>query len=133
MVAALAVLTGLPWVTSDLIPDFATALLAIVLALLVIVPDRLGRRECWVLALLATALIAVHLSNLLLAPLLLGVLLPLRRRLGAAAPLGAPGAAARRRAAGGGGAGAVHGEPDRPWPLLALALRQRVRADAQPL
>ncbi len=89
MVAMLAVLTGLPWVTSDLIPDFATALLTIVLALLVVVPDRLGRREVWVLALLAGALIVVHLSNLLLAPLLLCVLVPLRRRLGARAPLGA--------------------------------------------
>ncbi len=90
-VAALALLTGLPWVTSELMPDFATALLTIVLALLAVVPDRLGRRECWVLALLATALIAVHLSNLLLAPLLLAVLLPLRRRRGARAPLGAGG------------------------------------------
>lgn len=88
VVTALSVLTGLPWVTSELMPDFATAVLALALAMLVVVPDRLGRYGAWMMALLAAALIVMHLSNPPVAVMLLAVLLPLRRRLGAGAPLG---------------------------------------------
>ena len=87
LTAALSVLTALPWVTSELIPDFSTPLLVLVLTLLVVLPDRLTRREGWGLALLGAMLMAVHLSNVLLAPLLLAVLLPMRRLLGARRPL----------------------------------------------
>jgi hypothetical protein len=88
IVAILAAGTSLPWLTAELMPDLATPLLALVLTLLVIAPDRLGPWERVWLAALAAGLIAVHQSNVLLAPLLLVVLLPLRRRLGAGAPLG---------------------------------------------
>jgi hypothetical protein len=87
----LAALTALPWVTAQITPDLTTALLPLVLALLVIVPDRLSAVERWWLTAFASGLIAMHLSNVLLAPMLLAALLPLRRRLGAASPLGVGG------------------------------------------
>jgi len=80
--------TALPWVTAQLMPDFATGLLTLLIACLVITPERLGRRGPWIAALGLTALISVHQANLPLVALLLLVLLPLRRRLGAAQPLG---------------------------------------------
>jgi hypothetical protein len=83
VVVLLSVLTPLPWVTAELMPDFGTALLAIVLAILVITPERLHRYETAVIVLLAAGLIATHQSNVPLAVLLLAVLLPLRRHLGA--------------------------------------------------
>lgn len=98
--------TALPWVAAQLTPDLTTALLPLVLALLVIVPERLNAVERWWLAAFATGLIAMHLSNVMLAPLLLSGLLPLRRHLGATARLGAVGLL---RAGG-------------PWLLALLAL-----------
>jgi hypothetical protein len=91
IVGVLAVATGLPWVTAELIPDFSTALLAIVMCALVITPERLGRREHLGLAAIAAGLISVHQSNLPLGLLLLVPLLVLRRPLGAAAALGGRG------------------------------------------
>ena len=88
ILAVLAVATPLPWVTAQLIPDFATALLTLLLPVLAVPSERLAWREHWLVALLVTGLITLHQSNVLLAPLLLLVLLPLRRRLGAVAPLG---------------------------------------------
>ncbi|MBN9507955.1 MAG: hypothetical protein J0I21_02435 [Alphaproteobacteria bacterium] len=102
----LSATTALPWVAAQITPDLATALLPLVLALLVIVPERLGAGERWWLAAFATGLIVVHLSNVILAPLLLVGLLPLRRILGATARLGAAGLL---RAGG-------------PWLLALLAL-----------
>lgn len=93
IVTGLSICTALPWVTAELMPDLTTALLAIVLAILVVVPDRLGTRERAVFAFMATGLIAMHQSNVPLTPLLLVMLLPLRRQLGATAPLGWRGAA----------------------------------------
>ncbi len=69
-------------------PDIFTPLLVLVLALLVLVPERLSPRERVWLAIFATFMIAAHQSHVPLAFGLLLVLLPLRRRLGAAAPLG---------------------------------------------
>jgi hypothetical protein len=87
IVGVLAVATGLPWVTAELIPDFSTALLAIVMCVLVIAPERLGRREHLGLAAVAAGLVSVHQANLPLGLLLLVPLLVLRRPLGAAAAL----------------------------------------------
>jgi hypothetical protein len=82
VVALLAAGTSLPWITAQLMPDLATPLLVIVLAVLVITPDRVGWREHLWLGMLAAGLITVHQSNVLLAPLLF-LLLPLRAWLGA--------------------------------------------------
>ncbi|HET8995518.1 MAG TPA: hypothetical protein VFN42_02510 [Acetobacteraceae bacterium] len=84
----LAAGTSLPWVTAQIMPDFTTGLLALLLAMLVIVPERLGLRLALFTAATATALIAMHQANVPLSLMLLVVLLPLRRRLGAAAALG---------------------------------------------
>jgi hypothetical protein len=68
-------------------PDIFTSLLVLVLALLVLVPERLsGREHAW-LAAFAAFMIAVHQSHVPLALGLLLVLLALRRRFGAATPL----------------------------------------------
>ncbi len=87
-VALLSVVTALPWVTSELIPDFTTALDTILLALLVIVPARFPRWERCGFALMAAALTAMHQSNLPLAVGLVAVLLPLRGWLGGTRPFG---------------------------------------------
>jgi energy-coupling factor transporter transmembrane protein EcfT len=60
----------------------------LVVALLVLAPDRCSQVELSWLALFAAFMIAVHLSNVPLVIGLLLVLLPLRRQLGAVAPLG---------------------------------------------
>ena len=91
IVGVLAIVTGLPWVTAELIPDFSAALLAIVMCVLVAAPERLGRREQLGLAAIAAGLISLHQSNLPLALLLLVALRVLRRPLGAAAALGVRG------------------------------------------
>jgi hypothetical protein len=67
---ALAVLTGLPWFASQLMPDIFTGLTVLVLWLLAFGRDRLGRLELAWLLLLATIGIAVHLTHL---PLALGL------------------------------------------------------------
>ncbi len=86
--AVMALLTGLPWLVSRLMPDLFTPLLVLTLALLIIVPERLGRRRRFLLVLAAAAMTAVHQSNVLLGIGLILALTPLRRRLGARAPLG---------------------------------------------
>ena len=76
-----------PGFASQLVPDVFTGVLVLVLALLIFVPDRLSSRErIWLVA-FAAFMIATHQSHVLLALLLLLVLLPLRRWLGAAVPL----------------------------------------------
>ncbi len=87
-VATLSVVTALPWFASQLVPDIFTSLLVLVLALLVLVPERLSRRERAWLAVFAAFMIAAHQSHVPLSLGLLLVLLPLRRWLGAATPLG---------------------------------------------
>jgi hypothetical protein len=72
-------------------PDIFTAVLVLVLALLLFVPERLSRREHIWLVTFAAFMIAAHQSHIPLALGLLLVLLPLRRWLGAANPLGCRG------------------------------------------
>src|SRR4051794_26917014 len=91
LAAAMAVATALPWFAAQLMPDVFTGLLVIVLALLIRVPQRLPSRERGWLVVLATFLIAVHQSHVPLALVMLLVLLPLRRRLGATMSLGRSG------------------------------------------
>jgi hypothetical protein len=86
-VGFLSIATALPWFASQLVPDIFTPLLVLVLAMLLLVPERLSRWErAWLVA-FAAFMIAAHQSHVPLALGLLLVLLPLRRRLGAATPL----------------------------------------------
>jgi hypothetical protein len=87
-VGLLSLATALPWFASQLMPDIFTPLLVLVLALLVLVQERLTRWERAWLAAFATLMIATHQSHLPLALGLLSVLVPLRRRLGAVTSLG---------------------------------------------
>ena len=83
-VGLLSPAASLPWFASQLMPDIFTGLLPFALALLVLVPERLSPRERIWLALFAAFMTAAHQSHVPLAAGLLLVLLPLRRRLGAA-------------------------------------------------
>ena len=87
-VALLSVATALPWFASQLMPDVFTPLLILVLALLLFTPERLSRREHVWLLLFAAFMIAAQQSSVVLSLALLLALTPLRRGLGAAAPLG---------------------------------------------
>jgi hypothetical protein len=71
--AVLAVVTWLPWIVSELMPDVFTPLLILVICLLTRVPERLSRRECVGLAGLAAFMIACQQSSLPLACVLLAV------------------------------------------------------------
>jgi len=84
----LTIATPLPWYAAQLMPDVFTSVLVLVLALLLFVPERLSRLERIGLAAFAAFMIAAHQSHIPLALGLLLVLLPLRRWLGAAGPLG---------------------------------------------
>ncbi len=85
--AALALTSPLPWFAAQLMPDLFTGLLILALTLLVLVPERIGRAERLGLGGLSAFAMEVHLSNLPVGLALLGILLPLRRRLGARAAL----------------------------------------------
>ncbi len=91
ILTAMALLTGLPWLISRLMPDLFTPLLVLALAVLIFVPERLGATHRWLLLLAATAMMAVHQSNVLLGIGLLVLLVPLRRHLGARVALGRAG------------------------------------------
>ncbi len=93
-VGLLSLATALPWFASQLMPDIFTPLLVLVLALLVLVPERLTRRERAWLVVFATFMIAAHQSHVPLVLCLVLVLLPLRRRFGATTSLGRRGALA---------------------------------------
>ncbi len=82
----LSIATSLPWLAAELMPDVFTGLLVLALALLILVPERLGS-DAAKLTILAIFAITAHLSHLPLALAVIAVLLPLRRRLGAWAPL----------------------------------------------
>ena len=87
-VALLTIATALPWHAAQLMPDIFTSLLVLVLALLLFVQERLSRLErIWLVA-FAAFMIAAHQSHVPLVLGLLLILLPLRRWLGAANPLG---------------------------------------------
>jgi hypothetical protein len=91
LTSTLTITTSLPWFVAQLTPDVFTGLLTLTMALLIIVPERLSPRErLWLIAFTAL-MIATHLSHLPLTLALLLVLLPLRRWLGASAPLGVAG------------------------------------------
>ena len=88
IVLVLAITTSLPWFVPQLMPDVFTGLLVLVLVLLIFRPESLSGRERLFVAAFAAFMIAAHLSHVLLAFVLLLVLLPTRRWLGAATPLG---------------------------------------------
>ncbi len=93
VVGILAVVSPLPFVVAQLMPDLFTGLLVLALLLLVQAPERLTRRERWALTGFVAFAMTVHLSNLPIGGGVLAVLLIWRRRLGAAAPLGRGGLA----------------------------------------
>ncbi len=80
LAAVLSLVTALPWVTAEIMPDFLTALMAAALWLLLVRPGGLRRVESWALALLIAGAIACHQANWPIATLL-GVGLWLIRRL----------------------------------------------------
>ncbi len=92
LTGVLAIASPLPFVAAELMPDLFTGLMALALALVVLAPERLGGSERWALAALVAFAMTAHLSNLPIGLGLLGVLIVLRRRLGATAPLGRAGA-----------------------------------------
>lgn len=79
----LAITSSLPWFVAQIMPDLFTGLLVLTLSLLIFASDQLSRRERFWLVTFSAFMIAVHRSHVLLAILLLAVLLPLRRWLGA--------------------------------------------------
>ncbi|MGH7044298.1 MAG: hypothetical protein ACREFY_19510, partial [Acetobacteraceae bacterium] len=93
LACVLAMVSPLPFVVAELMPDLFTGLLVLALLVLVLAPERLGRAERWGLTGFAAFAMAVHLSNLPIAFGLLAVLAVLRRRLGATTPLGRAGRA----------------------------------------
>lgn len=66
----LALLSGLPWFSSQIMPDLFTPITVLCLWLLGFARDRLGRWEVWYLLVLAVGSIAVHQAHL---PLGLGL------------------------------------------------------------
>jgi hypothetical protein len=93
LTSTLTIATSLPWFVTQLVPDLFTGLLTLTTALLIFTPERLSPRErLWLVAFTAL-MIATHQSHVPLAFGLLLVLLPLRRILGAALPLGVAGIA----------------------------------------
>ena len=93
LTATLTITTSLPWFVTQLIPDVFTGLLTLTTALLIFVPERLSPRErLWLVAFTAF-MIATHQSHVPLALGMLLVLLPLRRKLCGAVPLGVAGIA----------------------------------------
>ncbi|MCW8307587.1 hypothetical protein AruPA_11105 [Acidiphilium sp. PA] len=63
LLAPLVLLTALPWTAAQIMPDIFTPLMVLAFAILVL-DDRMRRRERRSLALLITLAIMVHLSNL---------------------------------------------------------------------
>jgi hypothetical protein len=79
-ILVMSIVTWLPWLTSELMPDLFTPLLVLVLCLLAWVPERLSRPQRIALVALATFLIATQQSSLPLA-CVLGVALCCARAL----------------------------------------------------
>ncbi len=86
-VAVLATTTATPWLAAQLMPDILTPLLILVLALLVLTPERLSRPEHVWLVLFAAFMIAAQQSSIPLSFALLLGLTPIRWMLGAGTPL----------------------------------------------
>ena len=89
-VAVLSVCTWLPWMVSELMPDFFTPLLVLVLCLLVCVPERLAHRDRIFLAGLAAFMIASQQSSVPLACVLLAILTAVLPRSGGTHPAAPP-------------------------------------------
>ncbi len=81
-VAIVALLTPLPFFTGFAMPDIFAGVGALVAALLLVYPNRIGRAERWGLAVLLVFSLAVHTSHILLMVVMVavggGVLLALR-------------------------------------------------------
>ena len=73
LVAAVTLLTPLPFFAGFAMPDIFAAVAAVAAALLLIYPDRLGRGERWGLAALLVFALAVHTSHVLMAVVLLAI------------------------------------------------------------
>jgi hypothetical protein len=83
--AAVALVSALPWLVSQLMPDLFTGLLVLALGLRAFAAARLSRRErIWLIG-FSAFMIATHQSHLPLTLLLVPVALPLRYWLGAGA------------------------------------------------
>lgn len=67
LVAALVLLTGLPWYTGQLMADAFTGLVVLGIATLAFERDRLGSRRRWVLVAMVALGIAVHTTHIPLA------------------------------------------------------------------
>jgi hypothetical protein len=82
LLAAVALVSALPWLVSQLMPDLFTGLLVLVLGLLAFAAASLSRREqIWLIG-FSTFMIATHQSHLPLTLMLVLVALPLRYWLG---------------------------------------------------
>ena len=92
LTALLSLVSALPWFASQLMPDLWTGLLILLMALLILAPERLSRRERIAAFALAVFMVSAHQSHVLLACGIL-VFVPVRRWLGAGVPLGWRGAA----------------------------------------
>jgi hypothetical protein len=79
LAAVLGLVTALPWITAEIMPDFLTALMTAALWLLLVRSETLGQVESWGLAFLIGGAIACHQANWPIAALL-GVGLSLVRR-----------------------------------------------------
>ncbi|MGH7153071.1 MAG: hypothetical protein ACREF3_04005 [Acetobacteraceae bacterium] len=88
LAAIIAVATALPMFASELMPDLFTSLMVLAIAMLVLCANRLSHAErVWLIGFSAFCM-AAHLSNLPLGLGLLLLLIPFRRRLGAASRIG---------------------------------------------
>jgi len=91
VLAVLCLVTGMPWLASRLMPDLFTPLLVLAVAMLVLVPERLGRWDRLAVFVAALGMTLLHQSHVPLLLGLLALLAPCRRWLGARARLGRAG------------------------------------------
>jgi hypothetical protein len=78
--AAMALLTALPWFTATLMPDVLSGVAALAVFLLGCARPRLSRAEAAALLLAGAFAVAAHLSHLVIAAALVGLVLLLERR-----------------------------------------------------
>jgi hypothetical protein len=79
LTGALSIVSALPWLASQLMPDLFTGLLVLSLGLLAFTPSSLSRDEQVCLTGFSAFMIAAHQSHLLLVLILLPIMLPFRR------------------------------------------------------
>lgn len=80
LVAGLALATSLPWFAATLMPDVLSGAAVLCLALLGFAAHHLSRREIAALVLFGAVAVGAHLSHLLVAVAVLGLVLLWRRR-----------------------------------------------------